>query len=77
MSKIFVKITAEHSTDGKVRPTEMTWLDGRKFAIDRIIDVRQAASLKGGGLGMRYTCRIFSKEVFLFDDQGKWFVETQ
>jgi hypothetical protein len=76
MAKIFVKITAEHGADGQVRPVEMTWSDDRKFTIDHIIDVRQAASLKCGGLGIRYTCRICGKEVFLFDDEGRWFIET-
>jgi len=35
----------------------------------------QAASLKAGGQGMRYTCRIAGKQVFLFCDDGRWFVE--
>ena len=30
-----------------------------------------------GGLGTRYTCRICNKEVFLFDDEGRWFVERK
>jgi hypothetical protein len=40
MSKVFVKIIAEHGTDGKVRPITMTWADDRKFTIDRVLDVR-------------------------------------
>lgn len=51
MGKVFVKVTAEHHIDGQVKPIEMMWSDGRKFSIDRIIDVRQAPSLKGGGWG--------------------------
>jgi hypothetical protein len=76
MGKIFVKITAEHDTNGAVRPLEMTWGDGRRFPIDRIIDVRQASSLKGGGVGTRYVCRICNKQVYLFDDEGRWFIEV-
>jgi hypothetical protein len=34
-------------------------------------------SLKGGGLGIRYTCRIRGKQVYLFDEEGKWFVERK
>ncbi|MBU2700578.1 hypothetical protein Ga0466249_001670 [Sporomusaceae bacterium BoRhaA] len=76
MGKIFVKITAEHDTNGTVRPLEMIWSEGRCFSIDRILDVRKAASLKGGGLGMRYICRICGKQVNLFDDEGRWFIEV-
>lgn len=75
MGKTFVKVTAEHDESGYIKPLVLTWTDGRKLEIDRVLDVRQAPSLKGGGLGIRYTCRIRGKEVYLFCDEGKWFVE--
>ena len=75
MGKTFVKVTAEHDESGHIKPLFLTWTDGRQFEIDRITDVRQAASLKAGGLGLRYTCKIMGKEVYLFCDEGKWFVE--
>jgi hypothetical protein len=75
MGKTFVKVTAEHDENGQTRPLRLTWTDGRAYMIDKVLDVRQAPSLKGGGLGMRYTCRIRGKEVYLFCDEGKWFVE--
>ncbi len=75
MGKIFVKVTAEHNTDGQIRPLIITWTDGRNFAIDRILAICPAASLKGGGQGMRYTCRIYGKQVYLFCDEGRWFLE--
>jgi hypothetical protein len=37
-----------------------------RWPFDRVLDVRQAPSLKGGGLGIRYTCRIRGKEVICF-----------
>jgi hypothetical protein len=40
-----------------------------------VTDVRQAPSLRGGGLGMRYTVKVRVKEVYLFEDEGRWFVE--
>lgn len=75
MSKTFVRVTAEHDESGRARPLALTWIDGSKYEIDRVIDVRQAPSLKGGGLGMRYTCRIRGKELYLFCDEGRWFIE--
>lgn len=58
MGKVFVEINAQHCLDGKIKPLAIKWPDGRNFEIDKIIDARTAASLKGGGQGMRYTCRI-------------------
>ena len=75
MGKIFVEVTAKHDINGSVRPLTIKWEDGRVFEVDRVLDVRQAPSLKGGALGIRYTCRICNKEVFLFDDEGRWFLE--
>jgi len=54
MTKTFVGVTAAHDTLGKITPLSITWEDGRVFTIDKVMDVRMAASLKAGGQGMRY-----------------------
>ena len=73
--KRFVAITAEHDINGIVKLTILHWADGRKWDIDKVYDVRQAAALKAGGQGWRYTCKIAGKQVLLFCDEGKWFIE--
>lgn len=75
--KVFVEVAAKHDVYGNVRPLTVKWEDGRVFQIDKVLDVRQAASLKAGGMGMRYTCRICNKEVYLFNDEGRWFMERK
>lgn len=75
MRKVFVEVVARFDTSGKLLPMSIVWDDGRTFDVDKILDVRQAASLKAGGQGMRYTCRICGKEVYLFYDAPKWFME--
>ena len=77
MRKVFVKVLAEHDTNGICKPLSLIWEDGRVYEIDRIVDVRQAASLKVGGMGKRYTCRISGKETYLFNEEGRWFVEAK
>ncbi|WP_145089288.1 hypothetical protein [Sporomusa sp. KB1] len=67
--------TAQHDKFGNIKSLIMHWPDGRKFEIDRIMDVRMAPSLIGGGHGMRCVCRISNKQVNLFHDDGKWFLE--
>ena len=75
MGKIFVKISADHDINGVVIPTVLHWPDGRRWPIEKVFDVRMAASLKAGGQGLRYTCRIANKQIYLFCDEGKWFIE--
>lgn len=73
--QVFVRVLAEFDEAGKIHPRVVTWEDGRSFAIDRILDVRPACSLKAGGAGIRYTCRISGREVYLYQDCGQWFME--
>ena len=73
--KIDIEVNADFTLDGTIRPNYIRWEDGRTFAIDRILDVRRAASLKAGGVGMRYICKICGKQVALWHEEGKWFME--
>lgn len=75
--KVFVKVLVEFNEQGQLHPRSVTWEDGRLFEIDRILDVRQAVSLKVGGSGIRYTCRIRGQQAFLFQDGTQWYMEGQ
>ena len=75
--RAYVKVIARHDEQGKVRPLEVEWEDGRRFEVDKLLDVRRAAALKTGGQGMRYTVRILGRETYLFEDEGRWFVEAK
>lgn len=74
--KTYVRVKAEFDTDGHVMPTAIIWSDDREFAIDRVLDVRRAASTKAGGLGLRYTVRIGGHERYVYYEDPCWFVET-
>ena len=74
--KIDLKVNAQFDLDGSIRPTSIVWEDGRVFEIDRILDAHMAPAMTAGGLGMRYICRIRGRMVKLFNDEGRWFMET-
>ena len=57
-NKVYVDVTAEFSKDGELVPKSFRWEDGQVYEIERIKDIRRAASLKAGGVGMIYTCVI-------------------
>ncbi len=73
--KKYVSVIARFDDDGRVIPLIVLWEDGRKFSIDKILDMRRASSLKAGGVGMRYRVKIGRNETFLFYEGDKWFVE--
>ncbi len=76
-SKRYVEVVSDTSSDGIVTPLAVIWDDGRRFAIDRVLDRRQAHSLKCGGTGMRYTVRIGGQSTYLFFEDPRWFVEAK
>ena len=75
--RAYVKLVAAFSPEGAVTPLSVEWEDGRKFDVDKLLDVRRAAATKAGGQGMRYTVRISGHETYLFEDEGRWFVEAK
>ena len=70
-----VTVIAKMQTNGLVIPLYLIWENGEKFAIDKVLDIRKKASTKGGGLGLRYTCRFGNHERFVWLDGYVWFVE--
>ena len=75
MRKVFVEVTARFDAAGGLTPLSIRWEDGRTFAVDRVLEVRRAASLKAGGQGIRYTVRILGHVTQLFYEEPRWFVE--
>lgn len=75
MAKQYIEVLAQHNPDGTAKPISIKWIDGRVFSVDRVLDAKNAPALRSGGLGMRYTVRIHGKEVYLFDEDGKWFID--
>ena len=78
-SKVYVEVNADYKKDGTIFPRSFIWEDGKRYEIDRVLDIRPAASLKAGGIGLRYTVRIRKKEVLMFLEElhgaSRWFME--
>lgn len=79
--KAYVEVNADHMPDGSVFPRSFVWEDGQRYEIDKIISVCPAASLKGGGVGLRYTIRIQGKVRFMYLEEDnsihRWFMERR
>ena len=84
--KVYVDVKVDHNKDGVMLPREITWEDGMKYEIDRVIDIRQAAAMRAGGQGDRYTVVIGGHQSYLFFERshnltgnniGRWFVERR
>ena len=84
--KVYVDVTARFNSEGVLIPLSLTWEDGEEFEIDRVTDIRQAAAMKAGGQGDRYTIWVRGKHSYLFFERnhsltgnnlGRWFVERR
>ena len=77
-SKAYVEVIANFSAEGTMMPMQLVWEDGKSYEIDRILRVDRCASLKAGGAGIRYVCRIRGQRVELYyEENGFWFVNRK
>lgn len=74
--KVYIDVNLHVGSDGSVRPTSIVW-DDKRYKIDRIKYITPRASLKVGGRGLMYTVIIEGKERYLYDEEGRWFVEAR
>lgn len=76
--KVYVSVTAVFTKDGKLVPKSFVWKNGHVYDIQKVTDVRRAASLRAGGAGLRYTCIVDGRESHLFyEEDNLWFVEER
>jgi len=76
-NKLYVSVKAIFYPDGGLRPISFIGEDGQEYEIAKVTDVRRAASLKAGGVGVRYSCKVNNKEVYLFLEEDRWFMEKR
>ncbi len=78
-NKVYVDVIVKYTKEGKIRPLQLIWTDDTTYEIDRVTDIRNSASLKAGGMGLRFTCIISGHESFLYFEErtNKWFVEKK
>jgi hypothetical protein len=79
--KVYVAVNEDRDIDGTVLPRSFVWEDGERYEVDRVLDIRPAASLKAGGCGLRYTVSIgrHQRYMFLEEERGvsRWFMERK
>ena len=75
--KVYVEVQLTVSPEGDVRPNTIKFEDGTVYEIDRLRHRCRAHATKVGGTGIRYTVVIRGQETYLFEDEGKWFVEAR
>ena len=74
-SKVYVDVIAEFTKDGRLLLKSFIWKDGHIYEIQKVTDIRRAASLKTGGVGIRYTCIVDGQDSHLYYEDttcGLW-----
>ena len=74
MNKTIVKVECHINESGAVVPKSITWHDGRKWDIARV--VHSCASYDGEFEGIRYTVLIGSAEKYLYRLGSQWYVDS-
>ena len=84
--KVYVPVKVDFREDGVMLPRVITWEDGFRYHVDRVLAIRPAAAAKAGGQGDRYTIQVNGRQTYLFFERltrqsgntiGRWFVERR
>ena len=75
--KVYGDVVLLQDKYGKCRPLRIQWEDGTVYSVERLINRCRACSRAVGGGQMRYTIQIHGRETFLYEDNGRWFVEAK
>ena len=84
--KVYVQVAAVFTEDGLMLPRSLVWEDGVRYKIDRVGEIKQAAAMRCGGQGDRYTIYVNGKQSYLYFERscsltgnnlGRWFVERR
>ena len=84
--RVYVKVNLTVDSTGFMKPSAITWEDGRTFDIERIRDFRPASTAGNNIKGDCYTVGIKGQDRYLFFEEatphfsgrpGRWFVEVK
>jgi len=79
--KVYVSVLAEVDMEGNIEPVSFVWEDGCTYEIDKVMEVRPAASLKAGGAGMRYLVKVRNRQTYMYLEEShgltRWFMERK
>lgn len=73
--KQHVAVVALHTKAKEVIPLFVVADNSVKYSIDQVLKKQRAASLKHGGIGIRYTVKIHNQIRWLYYEDPGWFIE--
>lgn len=73
--KRYVDMVVHVDKEGHILPKILIWDNGVQYPIDKIMEIRKAASVVGG-CGILYRCRINGQVRNLFYERNRWFIES-
>jgi len=73
--KIYVEVDAVFTKEGGLIPKKI-FMDDAAYEIQKVTEVKRAASLIAGAAGLRYTVYVEGFKCYIFyGDNHRWFIE--
>jgi hypothetical protein len=76
MQKKYVEVVAVIDENGRKTPKSLVYND-IIYTIDKVLEIKNCASFKVGGIGERYKVRIGNNITYMYFENGRWFVEEK
>ena len=81
--RIYVSVDVEFKEDGQMLPRTIAPGDGKRYKVDRVLDVRSEDTLKDSGQGDMYTVQVKGQQSYLYFERtmtlsgtnlGRWHI---
>lgn len=74
-TKRYVAVNADHDIDGTIWPKTVTICGGKTYSVQHVKNVINVNNHNLGNDLKRYTVIILNRETYIFEENGRWFVE--
>ena len=68
--RIYVTVDVEFREDGQMLPRTIAPGDGKRYKVDRVLDIRSEGTLKESGQGDRYTVQVKGQQSYLYFERS-------
>ena len=75
--KTYIDVISIQYKTGTLKPLFVVWDEKRKYAIDRVLNIRYPSDASRTQNRLQYTCMIHGCRRVLYYEDQKWYVESR
>ena len=77
MRRTYVDVVSVQYKNGNLKPLFILWDAKRKYAIEKVLNIKYPSDAAKGQNRLQYTCMINGYKRALYYENERWFVESR